>query len=93
VYDERSQALAWLFGACLSNREKAKEEHILPSRYYDGDLIMVEQVRVEPQYRGYGIILLAMAKLIELLRKVRPIWAGESLIVLDPWELICDRVP
>lgn len=71
--------------------EQAICQGILPDEYFFGDILMIETVRLEPQYRGYDIGLLAVDKLLKRLARVSPRWANEGLIVLDPSGLTSDR--
>lgn len=88
ICDERSESLAMLFRACFT--EQAIVQGILPIEYSLGDVLMVETVRLEPQYRGYGIGLLAVDELMKHVERASSRWSDEGLIVLDPSGLTCD---
>ena len=56
----------------------------MPDDYNWGDILMVNTIRLESRYRGYGIGLLALDILVEHIAQVSPAWTGEGLLVLDP---------
>jgi GNAT superfamily N-acetyltransferase len=88
ICDERSESLAMLFRACFT--EQAINQGILPDEYVFGDVLMIETVHLEPQYRGYGIGLLAVDELMKHVERASPGWSEEGLIVLDPSGLKSD---
>jgi hypothetical protein len=51
---------------------------------------MVETVRLEPRYRGYGIGLLAVDELVKHAERASSRWSDEGLIVLDPLGVTSD---
>ena len=69
-----------LFEACFSR--SAIEKGNKPDDYNWGDVLMVESLRLEPQFRGYGIGLLAMDKLVQHVARASPGWGKEGLLVL-----------
>lgn len=82
ICDERSESFAMLFRACFT--QQAIVQGILPDEYVFGDVLMVETVRLEPRYRGYGIGLLAVDELVKHVERASSRWSDEGLIVLDP---------
>jgi hypothetical protein len=88
ICDERSESLAMLFRACFT--EQAINQGILPDEYVFGDVLMIETVHLEPQYRGYGIGLLAVDELMKHVERASPGWSDEGLMVLDPSGLTSD---
>jgi hypothetical protein len=77
-----------LFRACFT--EQAINQGILPDEYVFGDVLMIETVHLEPQYRGYGIGLLAVDELMKHVERASSNWSEEGLIVLDPSGLRSD---
>ena len=90
ICDNHSESLAMLFRGCFT--EQATYQEILPDGYVSGDVLMVETVRLEPQYRGYGIGLLAMDRLVKRVEQASPEWGDEGLLVLSPSGLMSDMV-
>jgi hypothetical protein len=88
ICDERSESLAMLFRACFT--KQAIDQGILPDEYVFGDVLMIETVRLIPEYRGYGIGLLAVDELVKHVERASPGWSDEGLIVLDPSGLTSD---
>jgi GNAT superfamily N-acetyltransferase len=88
ICDERSESLAMLFRACFT--EQAINQGILPDEYVFGDVLMIETVHLEPQYRGYGIGLLVVDELTKHVERASYNWSEEGLIVLDPSGLTSD---
>ena len=84
VCDQNSQELAWLFKAFFS--EEAIDNGILPEGFCSGDLLLINEVRIAEQYRGYGVGLLAVDGLISSLPSF-----NEGLVVLDPSGLSMDK--
>jgi hypothetical protein len=82
ICDERSESFAMLFRACFT--QQAIVQGILPDEYVFEDVLMVETVRLEPRYRGYGIGLLAVDELVKHAERASSRWSDEGLIVLDP---------
>ena len=77
-----------LFRTCFT--EQAIIQGILPDRYTFGDVLIIETVRLKPQYRGYGIGLLAVNSLVKHVERASSGWGDEGLIVLDPSGLSTD---
>jgi hypothetical protein len=88
ICDERSELFAILFRAYFT--QQAIVQGILPDEYVFGDVLMVETVRLEPRYRGYGIGLLAVDELVKHVEPASSRWSDEGLIVLDPSGLTSD---
>jgi hypothetical protein len=88
ICDERSESLAMLFRACFT--KQAINQGILPDEYVFGDVLTIETIRLEPQYRGYGIGLLAVDELVKHVGRASSRWSDEGLIVLDPSGLTSD---
>jgi hypothetical protein len=68
--DERSESLPMLFRACFA--EQAIAQGILPNEYVSKDVFMIETVRLEQQYRGYGIDILAVDGLAKHVERASP---------------------
>jgi hypothetical protein len=88
ICDERSELFAILFRAYFT--QQAIVQGILPDEYVFGDVLMVETVRLEPRYRGYGIGLLAVDELVKHVEQASSRWSDEGLIVIDPSGLTSD---
>jgi hypothetical protein len=96
ICDERSESFAMLFRACFT--QQAIVQGILPDEYVFGDVLMVETVRLEPRYRGYGIGLLAVDELVKHVERASARWSDEiqeKLIrywqMLGLWVLVRER--
>jgi hypothetical protein len=48
-----------------------------------GDILLIENIRLEPRYRGYGISLLAVDSLMEAVAKASSAWKAEGIVVID----------
>jgi hypothetical protein len=88
ICDERSESLAMLFSACFT--KQAIDQRILPDEYVFGDVLMIETVRLIPQYHGYGIGLLDVDEFVKHVERASPGWSDEGHIVLDPSGLTSD---
>lgn len=62
----------------------------MPSGYIWGDILVVNTMRLESKFRGYGIGLLALDKLVEHVARASPEWKMEGLIGLTPSALTQD---
>jgi len=71
-----------LHRACFT--EQAFRDEVLPIDYNFGGVLLVETIRLEPQFRGYGIGLLALDRLVKYVARASPEWALEGMIVLEP---------
>jgi hypothetical protein len=88
ICDERSESPAMLFRACFT--EQSINQEILPDECFFNEVLMIETVRLEPQYRGYGIGLLAVDELVKYVERALSRWSDEGLEVLDPSGLTSD---
>jgi len=79
-----------LYKACFTNQAIWNE--VLPWDYNFGDVLMVNTIRLDPQFRGYGIGLLALDKLVEYVARASLEWRLEGMIVLCPSGLTSDMV-
>lgn len=60
----------------------------MPDDYNWGDVLMVNTVCLNSRFRGYGIGLLALDKLVKHVAQASPQWATEGLLVLDPSSMV-----
>jgi len=88
ICDEHSELLATLFRACFT--EQAIGQRTMPDEYIFEYVLMIETVRLKPQYHGYGIGPLAVDELVKHVERASPRWSNEGLIVLDPSGLTSD---
>jgi hypothetical protein len=86
--ERETESLAMLLRACFT--KQAIDQGILPDEYVFGNVFLIETVSLKPQYRGYGIGLLAVDELVKHVERASPRWSDEGLIVLDPSGLTSD---
>lgn len=66
----------------MSTAYQVKRSGPLPVE--QGDILMVNAICLEPQFRGYGISLLALDRFVQHVTRTSPEWAKEGLLVLEP---------
>ena len=92
--DGHSQSLAWLYKACHEEMAGAAvQKQILPRDYCYSHILSIETVRLEPEYRGYGIGLLAVDGSLKHAAETVPGWREEGFVVLDPAYMTRDGLP
>jgi hypothetical protein len=79
-----------LHKACFT--ERAFWNEVLPTDYNSGDILMVNTIRLDPRFRGYGIGLLAIERLVEFVARAFPEWRLEGMIFLEPSGMTSDVV-
>jgi hypothetical protein len=71
-----------LYKSCFS--KSAIYQGNMPDNYNWGDVLMVNTIQLQKQFRGYGIGLLALDRLVKHVAQASPEWTSEGLIVLEP---------
>lgn len=71
-----------LYKACFSRSAIGRGN--MPDEYNFGDVLMVNTIRLQSRFRGYGIGLLALDRLVKHVAQASPEWKREGLIALDP---------
>jgi hypothetical protein len=87
-----SEGLVDLYRAGYKERGTERDRGVLPEDYMWGDVLMIDTLRLDPKFCGYGIGLLALDRLVEHVARASPDWGVEGLIVLDPSMMTDNRV-
>jgi GNAT superfamily N-acetyltransferase len=82
IMEDREQSWEELFMALFA--EHASGSGRLPLRYTGEDILLVQTIELQPEYRGYGIGLFALDSLMKRVARARPAWGEGGLTVLEP---------
>jgi hypothetical protein len=74
-------------------KEDAIDDTILGFGKEGGDILLIEDIRLEPRYRGYGISLLAVDSLVNEVARKSCGWYTEGIVVVDASGLGSDLEP